>query len=54
MAFAVLCAVERRAGRDPAAPTPQGLVQPWAAGAVRDVPVDERPPLRGVPAGAAR
>ena len=55
MAFAVLCAVERRAGRDPAtAPTPQGLVQPWVAGAVRDVPVEERPPLRDVPVGAAR
>ena len=25
---------------------PAGLVQPWADGAVRDVPVAERPPLR--------
>jgi glucosyl-3-phosphoglycerate synthase len=46
MAFAVLCAVERRVARDAAdAPVPQGLVQPWADGSVRDVPVQERPPL---------
>ena len=27
---------------------PQGLVQPWDDGAVRDVPVEERPPMREV------
>ena len=44
MAFAVLCAVEAP-DRRPAARVPAGLVQPWAGGAVRDVPVLERPPL---------
>ena len=44
MAFAVL--VRRPgAGRPAAARSPAGLVQPWADGAVRDVPVLERPPL---------
>jgi len=49
MAFAVLCAVERRldGSRDgDARPTPAGLVQPWTGGAIRDVPVVERPPMR--------
>jgi glycosyltransferase involved in cell wall biosynthesis len=45
MAFAVLCAVHARVGGDA---IPAGLVQPWADGAVRDVPVIERPPLRQV------
>jgi glucosyl-3-phosphoglycerate synthase len=49
MAFAVLSAVERRVPRDAAdAPVAQGLVQPWDDGSVRDVPVEERPPLCGV------
>jgi glucosyl-3-phosphoglycerate synthase len=43
MAFAVLCAVQSRV--DPSGITPAGMVQPWAGGAVRDVPVLERPPL---------
>ncbi len=43
MAFAVLCAVQARV--DPGGAVPAGLVQPWAGGAVRDVPVLERPPL---------
>jgi hypothetical protein len=52
MAFAVLCAVERRIGRDGGA-VPQGLVQPWDDASVRDVPVRERPPMRDVIAGSA-
>ena len=52
MAFAVLCAVERRIEREGAAAVPQGLVQPWDAASVRDVPVRERPPLREVIARA--
>ncbi|WP_445149662.1 glucosyl-3-phosphoglycerate synthase [Baekduia sp. Peel2402] len=44
MAFAVLCAVQARVPMGDAVPA--GLVQPWADGAVRDVPVAERPPLR--------
>jgi glycosyltransferase involved in cell wall biosynthesis len=45
MAFAVLCAVQARIA--PAGDAvPAGLVQPWDGGAVRDVPVLERPPLR--------
>ncbi|WP_210491853.1 glucosyl-3-phosphoglycerate synthase [Patulibacter sp. SYSU D01012] len=43
MAYAVLCAVERRIDRDAAAPV--GLRLPWEDGAVRAVPVDERPPV---------
>jgi glucosyl-3-phosphoglycerate synthase len=43
MAYAVLCAVEARVGDGRAVPA--GLVQPWAGGAVRDVPLVERPPL---------
>jgi len=42
MAFAVLCAVHARVGGDA---IPAGLVQPWDGGAVRDVPLLERPPL---------
>ncbi|MGX6448612.1 glucosyl-3-phosphoglycerate synthase, partial [Patulibacter sp. S7RM1-6] len=42
MAYAVLCAVERRIHRD--GPPPHGLRLPWEDGAVRAVPVDERPP----------
>jgi len=50
MAFAVLCAVQARVPMGDAVPA--GLVQPWADGAVRDVPVAERPPLRqGVSSG---
>jgi glucosyl-3-phosphoglycerate synthase len=46
MAFAVLAAVERRVPRGAAdAPVAQGLVQPWDDASVRDVPVEERPPL---------
>lgn len=45
MAFAVLAAVHARIGTRADA-VPAGLVQPWAGGAVRDVPVLERPPLR--------
>jgi glucosyl-3-phosphoglycerate synthase len=48
MAFAVLCAVERRIDREGGGAVPQGLVQPWDEAAVRDVPVRERPPLRDV------
>ena len=49
MAFAVLVAVERRVARDAAeAPVAHGLVQPWDGDSVRDVPVEERPPLREV------
>ncbi len=49
MAFAVLAAVERRVPRDAAdAPVAHGLVQPWEDGSVRDVPVEERPPMREV------
>jgi len=49
MAFAVLAAVERRVARDAAdAPVAHGLVQPWDDASVRDVPVEERPPLREV------
>jgi glucosyl-3-phosphoglycerate synthase len=44
MAFAVLCAVERRVRTGDAA-VPQGLIAPWDGAAVRDVPVLERPPL---------
>jgi glucosyl-3-phosphoglycerate synthase len=56
MAFAVLAAVERRVARDAAeAPVAHGLVQPWDGDSVRDVPVEERPPMREVrrSAGAA-
>jgi glucosyl-3-phosphoglycerate synthase len=56
MAFAVLVAVERRVARDAAeAPVAHGLVQPWDGDSVRDVPVEERPPMRevGRSAGAA-
>jgi glucosyl-3-phosphoglycerate synthase len=53
MAFAVLCAVERRVREDGEAAVAQGLVQPWDEGAVRDVPVKERPPLRDVVARSA-
>jgi glucosyl-3-phosphoglycerate synthase len=52
MAFAVLSAVERRIARDGGAPVAAGLVQPWEDGAVRDVPVAERPPLNDVLAAA--
>jgi glucosyl-3-phosphoglycerate synthase len=45
MAFAVLCAVQARVAPGSDA-VPAGLVQPWDGGAVRDVPVLERPPLR--------
>jgi glucosyl-3-phosphoglycerate synthase len=45
MAFAVLCAVQSRIAPGGDA-VPAGLVQPWDGGAVRDVPVLERPPLR--------
>ena len=44
MAFAVLCAVQARIAPGGDA-VPAGLVQPWDGGAVRDVPVLERPPL---------
>jgi glycosyltransferase involved in cell wall biosynthesis len=47
MAFAVLCAVQARVAPGGDA-VPAGLVQPWADGAVRDVPIVERPPLRDV------
>jgi glucosyl-3-phosphoglycerate synthase len=53
MAFAVLTAVERRIARDGAPPVAAGLVQPWDDGAIRDVPVTERPPLSEVLAPAA-
>ncbi len=46
MAFAVLCAVQARIAPGDAEAVPAGLVQPWDGGAVRDVPVLERPPLR--------
>jgi glucosyl-3-phosphoglycerate synthase len=54
MAYAVLCAVEARVGDGRAVPA--GLVQPWAGGgAIRDVPLVERPPLAQLPGrGAAR
>ena len=52
MAFAVLCAVEARTGR-PGGPVAAGLVQPWAGGAIRDVPILERPPLGQLRAAAA-
>jgi glucosyl-3-phosphoglycerate synthase len=45
MAFAVLCAVQARVAPGGDA-VPAGLVLPWAGGAVRDVPIAERPPLR--------
>jgi glycosyltransferase involved in cell wall biosynthesis len=49
MAFAVLAAVERRVARDAAdTPVAHGLVQPWDDDSVRDVPVEERPPMREV------
>ncbi|HEY4095691.1 MAG TPA: glucosyl-3-phosphoglycerate synthase [Baekduia sp.] len=51
MAFAVLCAVESRTG---GTAIPAGLVQPWADGAIRDVAVLERPPLRQVRRAAVR
>ncbi|WP_051222397.1 glucosyl-3-phosphoglycerate synthase [Conexibacter woesei] len=51
MAYAVLCAVEARIGDGRAVGA--GLVQPWAGGAVRDVPLVERPPLAQL-AGAVR
>ena len=47
MAFAVLCAVDRRLDGNRGA-FPAGLVQPWAGGAIRDVPVVERPAMRDV------
>jgi glucosyl-3-phosphoglycerate synthase len=53
MAFAVLTAVERRRSRDGGPPVAAGLVQPWDDGAVRDVPVAERPPLSEVLAATA-
>jgi glucosyl-3-phosphoglycerate synthase len=53
MAFAVLCAVQSRIGPGGDA-VPAGLVQPWDGGAVRDVPVLERPPLAQLAAGEAR
>lgn len=46
MAFAVLSAVHVRVSAESGAAVPAGLVQPWSDGAVRDVPVAERPPLR--------
>jgi glucosyl-3-phosphoglycerate synthase len=52
MAFAVLCAVQRRV--DPASAVPAGLVQPWSEGAVRDVPVLERPPLAEIAKSGGR
>ncbi|QEC47794.1 glucosyl-3-phosphoglycerate synthase [Baekduia soli] len=48
MAFAVLCAVQRRRADSPGAPVPQGLLQPWDDGSIREVPVLERPPLRSL------
>jgi glucosyl-3-phosphoglycerate synthase len=55
MAFAVLCAVERRVPRDAdgSGPVAAGLFQPWDEGAVREVPVRERPPMRDVAARPA-
>ncbi len=53
MAFAVLTAVERRIARDGGPPVAAGLVQPWDDGAIRDVPVTERPPLSEILAPAA-
>jgi len=44
MAFAVLCAVQARVAPGGES-VPAGLVLPWAGGAVRDVPLTERPPL---------
>jgi glucosyl-3-phosphoglycerate synthase len=53
MAFAVLCAVQERIAPGGDA-VPAGLVQPWNGGAVRDVPVLERPPLAQLAGGEAR
>lgn len=49
MAYAVLAAVERRV-RPEAAVIPGGFVQPWQDGAVRAVPLLERPPLASLAA----
>jgi glucosyl-3-phosphoglycerate synthase len=46
MAYAVLVAVERRAGGY--APADGRFVRPWEDGAVHRVPIDERPPLRSL------
>jgi glucosyl-3-phosphoglycerate synthase len=53
MAYAVLCAVEARVGDGRAVPA-GGVVQPWVDGAVRDVPLVERPPLVQLRGAAAR
>jgi glucosyl-3-phosphoglycerate synthase len=47
MAFAVLAAVENRLP-GPRSPTGGHYVQPWENGAVINVPIDERPPLRSL------
>ncbi len=46
MAYAVLAAVERRVG--PRSPAGGHYLLPWRDGAIAHVPVDERPPLRGL------
>jgi glucosyl-3-phosphoglycerate synthase len=53
MAFAVLSAVERRVRPGDGA-VPAGLVMPWRDGAIRDVPVLERPPLAQIGRGRPR
>jgi glucosyl-3-phosphoglycerate synthase len=45
MAFAVLAAVENRI-QGPRSPTGGHYLRPWEKGAVIQVPIDERPPLR--------
>lgn len=49
MAYAVLAAVERRVG-SPRAAAGGHYLQPWEDGAIAHVPVEERPPLRELPA----
>lgn len=49
MAYAVLCAVERRVDRG--TPIAPAMLLPWEDGAPSAVPVEERPPVDEAPAG---